>query len=119
MIAVRRELSPVVRRPLETGATGMLWRVSAAAALVGLAFGRFARVSRTAAIAGGLASSVGALALRFAIVEGGKRSARAPRASFEPQRESLTEQGRMAIKPAMRSGTTLPEPRAPQPSPAP
>jgi formate-dependent nitrite reductase membrane component NrfD len=80
----RRE--PRVARPLHEGTPGRLWagaRLLTAGALA-LAGGR--RAGRTRRIAAALLGTAGGLALRFAMIEAGRRSARDPRATFEPQR---------------------------------
>jgi formate-dependent nitrite reductase membrane component NrfD len=67
--------------PLRTGASGALWRASQAltAASLGLSLLKRRFVS-------GVLGSAGSLALRFALLAAGRRSARDPRASFEQQR---------------------------------
>jgi formate-dependent nitrite reductase membrane component NrfD len=90
-VALEREVSRVQRvaRPLRTGLSGTLWRcaqlLSAASLLISLSSRGRPRLRRLAGAFGNLAS----LALRFAVTEGGKRSARDPRATFEQQRAGL------------------------------
>jgi hypothetical protein len=85
-LAVEREAAavPRVARPLRSGLSGTLWRtaqaLSAASLALSLLFGR--RGGRIAGVLG----TAGAIALRFALIQGGRRSARDPGASFEQQR---------------------------------
>lgn len=78
-----------VGRPLKEGVSGALWRASQAMNLaslgLSLAPGK-AKWKREVAAGLSLASS---FALRWAVFQAGKRSSRDPRATFEPQRESL------------------------------
>lgn len=83
--AVEREIGGgEVGRPLRRGRSGALWAAGAALGAASLATtllgGR-----RRRRLAGALGTAA-ALAMRFAVVEGGKRSARDPRATIEPQR---------------------------------
>jgi len=84
--ALEREVAlvPRVARPLRTGFSGALWRaaqgLSFASLVLALAGGRRRRLP-------GALGTAGALALRFALLQGGRRSARDPRATFEQQRE--------------------------------
>ncbi len=88
-VAMEREASRVeqVGRPFRRGKTGLLWRfaqaLSAASLLLSVLPGKSKRKHQ---IAGALGSA-GALAIRFAIFEIGKASARDPRATFRMQRE--------------------------------
>ena len=73
--------SPRVHIPLRTGASGALWRAAqgfTAASLVLSLFGR--------RLVSGVLGNAGSLALRFALLAAGRRSARDPRAAFEQQR---------------------------------
>lgn len=89
--ALEREVSMVARvgQPLRTGFSGALWRtaqaLSAASLLASLAAGRRRRLG----VAAGLLGTAGALAIRFALMRAGVRSARDPRATFEQQRAGL------------------------------
>jgi formate-dependent nitrite reductase membrane component NrfD len=84
--ALEREVAlvPRVARPLRTGFSGTLWRgaqaLSFASLVLALAGGKRRRLP-------GVLGTAGALALRFALLQGGRRSARDPRATFEQQRE--------------------------------
>ena len=87
MHAVERELgSGPEGRALRSGGSGKLWtaaKVLGAASLIASAWpGR----SRTRQLLAGALGTAGALAMRFAVVEGGKVSAADPRATFVPQR---------------------------------
>ena len=64
----------------------MLWTASAALGAASLATTLMGGRKRRR-LAGALGTAA-ALALRFAVVEGGKRSARDPRATVEPQRDA-------------------------------
>ena len=74
-----------VAEPLKRGLSGKLWTASKILTGSSLVVSLLARRPRTRAAAAVLASA-GALALRFAVMEAGKASARDPRATFEPQR---------------------------------
>ncbi len=107
---VEREVSrhDRVARPLHEGVTSGLWRASTVLTAVSLGLtlgdralahaagrkpgGRHARVRRlqgAARVVGGLCGALGSMALRWAVFQGGKRSARDPRAVFEPQRAAV------------------------------
>ena len=82
-LALEAEISRTPRTaiPLRTGASGALWRAAqgfTAASLV-LSLARRRR-------AAGMLGTIGSLALRFALMAAGRRSARDPRAVFEQQR---------------------------------
>jgi formate-dependent nitrite reductase membrane component NrfD len=79
------ERVPAVGRPLQTGASGFLWRSAKALTMTGLMmsiFGRGKRVNRIGAILG----TAGSLVMRYAVMQAGKASARDPRATFHQQR---------------------------------
>lgn len=82
-----REASAVPRvgRPLRTGVSAALWRTSQLLSVAGLAASLLAtrRGTRRAA---GLLGTLGAVALRFAVMQAGRASARDPHASFAQQR---------------------------------
>lgn len=107
---VQREVSKHdrVALPLKEGVTAALWRGSKAltaasllltignralarAAGRGVRFRARGRVSAGVRIASGILGSLGALALRFAVFQGGERSARDPRAVFESQRAAVQQ----------------------------
>ena len=87
--ALERELASrgpgPVQAPLRLGASGGLWRaakvVTAASAVLELFPNR-----RHHRIAAGVAGTVGALFLRFALLAAGRASTMNPKATFEPQR---------------------------------
>ena len=89
--ALEREVAraPRVARPLRRGLSGALWTaaraLTATSLLLAIAGHRRSAFRRTAALLG----SAGALALRFALVEAGRASARDPHAAFEQQRAGL------------------------------
>ena len=90
-VALERQVArvPRVALPLRSGVSGALWRAAqglfAASALTSLLPGGHKRLRAF----GGLLGSAGAVALRFAVVKAGRRSARDPRANFEMQRAGL------------------------------
>jgi formate-dependent nitrite reductase membrane component NrfD len=87
-VALERQVAaaPRVALPLRSGATGALWRAAqglfAASAVTSLVPGGHRRLRAF----GGLLGTAGAVALRFALLHAGRRSARDPRATFEQQR---------------------------------
>jgi len=87
-VALERKVAtvPRVALPLRSGISGALWRgaqgLFAASALTSLLPGGHKRLRAF----GGLLGTAGAVALRFAMLQGGRRSARDPRANFELQR---------------------------------
>ena len=84
-----------VGEPYRVGAAGKLGRLSKAATAAGAALlARKGPTSRAAAIAGGALVLGGELALRFAVLEAGRQSARDPRYTVVPQRQRLDERGR-------------------------
>jgi len=87
-LAMEREVSRVDRvgEPLRRGASGLLWRTATACKISSLIASLLPRKPRWARIAGGLLGTAGALATRFAVLQGGKASARDPHAAFALQR---------------------------------
>jgi len=87
-LALEREVSRIepVGRPLRQGASGALWRSGTICNLASLAVSLFPRKPRWLRLAGAAIGTLGALATRFAIVEGGKASARDPHATTATQR---------------------------------
>jgi formate-dependent nitrite reductase membrane component NrfD len=87
-VALERQVAavPRVAVPLRSGLSGALWRAAqglfAASTLSSLLPGGHRRLRAF----GGLLGTAGALALRFALLRAGHRSARDPRATFEQQR---------------------------------
>jgi len=78
--------APRVAIPLRGGASGLLWRASqlCTAASLALSLGKRRRIS-------GVLGTLGSLALRFALLAAGRRSARDPRAAFGQQRAQELE----------------------------
>jgi formate-dependent nitrite reductase membrane component NrfD len=85
---VERQASRVqqVGRPLREGLSGALWRASTAASAAGLTLSLLPGRSRARDTASALIGIGGGLAVRFALFEAGKASARDPRATFGQQR---------------------------------
>jgi formate-dependent nitrite reductase membrane component NrfD len=88
-----------VGRPLKEGVSGALWRASQVMNLaslgLSLAPGK-AKWKREVAAGLSLASS---FALRWSVFQAGKRSARDPRATFEPQRKEASPHASLADSP--------------------
>lgn len=80
---------PVVGRPLHEGLPGTLWKAAKAMTAASLILSLLPGRSRAKRAASGLIGTVGALAVRFAVLHAGKASARNPRATFRPQRQNL------------------------------
>jgi formate-dependent nitrite reductase membrane component NrfD len=78
-----------VARPLHEAASGALWTASRLCTAAGLAVSLLSRRRTWMSTAGGALITAGALAMRFAIFNAGKASARDPHATFRPQREGL------------------------------
>jgi hypothetical protein len=91
VVAVGREVGRVeqVALPLREGMSGALWRAAAGLTAASLALSALSRRSRWSRTAAGLLGTAGALALRFAEFQAGKRSARDPLATFHQQRAGL------------------------------
>jgi hypothetical protein len=87
-LAMERELSQVERvaLPLRHGVSGLLWKSAKACKGASLLLSALPRKPRWAWIAGGILGTLGALATRFAVVHGGKASARDPHATLALQR---------------------------------
>jgi len=86
-VAMEREVSRVKRvaQPLHQGSSGALWRSATACKAASLALSLLPRKPRWAWVAGGVLGTLGALATRFAIFQGGKASARDPHATVALQ----------------------------------
>jgi len=93
--------SPRVTAPLREGASGWLWTAARVLTASALALSLGARQRRSTRLAAALLGAAGGVALRFAVVEAGRRSARDPRATFEPQRQALRKEPA-----ALRTGDT-------------
>jgi formate-dependent nitrite reductase membrane component NrfD len=95
MMAVTVEVTArgsAVAAPLRRGTSGRLWKVAAAAGVASLALSLLSKrrgTGQARRAAAGLLGTAAALAVRFAVAEAGKASARDPRATFEPQRARL------------------------------
>lgn len=90
MAAVERDAGEVemVARPLREGLSGTLWKTAKALTVASLALSVLPGRSTAKRVASGLLATAGALALRFAVFQAGKASARDPRATFKRQRSS-------------------------------
>ncbi|MFI5288447.1 MAG: NrfD/PsrC family molybdoenzyme membrane anchor subunit [Polyangia bacterium] len=86
--ALHKEAARVERvaRPLRRGASGALLTAATGLTAASLAASLFPGRGRTRTLFGALAGALGSLAMRYAIVQAGKMSARDPHASFEAQR---------------------------------
>ncbi len=78
--------SPRVVAPLRQGTSGALWKLASALTAASLVLSLVPGDSPRRRKARGLLGTLGALGVRFAIVQVGRASARDPRATFEPQR---------------------------------
>jgi formate-dependent nitrite reductase membrane component NrfD len=87
-LAMEREVSRVelVGEPLRRGSSGLLWHTATVCKISSLIASLLPRKPRWARIAGGVLGTAGALATRFAVLQGGKASARDPHAAFALQR---------------------------------
>jgi formate-dependent nitrite reductase membrane component NrfD len=86
-LAFEREAAevPRVARPLRRGVSAAMWRTSQALTLGGLAGSLLSRRRSLRRVAG-LLGTLGAVMLRFAVLQAGRASARDPQASFAQQR---------------------------------
>lgn len=78
--------SPRVVAPLRRGTSGALWKLASALTAASLMLSLAPGDSPRRRKARGLLGTLGALGVRFAIIQVGRASARDPRATFEPQR---------------------------------
>ncbi len=87
-LAVEREAARVERvgKPLHDGPSGSLWRASKALTCASVALSIVPGKSRLKRFAAAVMGTAGSLAVRFAVFEAGRASARDPRATFEQQR---------------------------------
>ncbi|HEV2851541.1 MAG TPA: NrfD/PsrC family molybdoenzyme membrane anchor subunit [Thermoanaerobaculia bacterium] len=76
---------------LKEGVSGALWTAARILTGASLALSLLPGGKRARRVAGGLLGTAGALALRFAVFQAGKASARDPRATFRRQRDSHGE----------------------------
>ena len=92
MIAYERELGPGrVSRPLRAGRSGLLWQAAKLLGAAGLVAALVPGRSRAKTVAMAALTTASSIAVRFAVMEAGKESARDPRATFEPQRASMPQ----------------------------
>lgn len=86
--ALDREVRVVeaVERPYKQGLSGQLWKASKALTGVSLLLSLVPGRSRRRNIASGVLGTLGSIAVRFAVFEAGRASARNPRATFHQQR---------------------------------
>jgi len=87
-VALERQVAavPRVAAPLRTGVTGGLWRAAQGLLAASLVTSLIPGWHKRLRIFGALLGTAGAVALRFALLDGGRRSARDPVATFEQQR---------------------------------
>jgi hypothetical protein len=76
---------PRVARPLRHGVSAAMWRASQLLSAAGLAASLLS-TRRGALRLGGVTGTLGALLMRFALLQAGRASARDPHATFEQQR---------------------------------
>jgi hypothetical protein len=76
-----------VGRPLREGLSGDLWRGGKALTAAGLLVSLLPLPRRFRAVVAGALTTLASLAVRFAVFQAGKASARDPHATFEPQRD--------------------------------
>jgi hypothetical protein len=102
-VALEREVAvvPRVALPLRCGISGALWRAAQGLFAASAVSSLLPRWHRRRRVFGALLGTAGAVALRFALLQGGRRSARDPRATFEQQR-------------AGRGAREVPEPISPR-----
>jgi formate-dependent nitrite reductase membrane component NrfD len=81
--------SPRAIRPLKEGITGALWQAARVCTTISLGIWGFSRSTTRSRRTAAVFSLAGALLLKFAIHEGGKKSAEDPRATFDQQRRGL------------------------------
>jgi formate-dependent nitrite reductase membrane component NrfD len=88
MVAMERETSihPEVARGMKEGKGGALWKSAEAFVGAGLVLNLIPGKAPWKRKLGGTLTTIGAVCLRFALLESGKQAARAPHALFESQR---------------------------------
>jgi hypothetical protein len=91
--ALEQRLSRIERigRPLQTSHSGALWKLSKICMLASLGLSLLPRKPRGLRVTAGLLGTAGALAARFALIHGGKASARDPQAVFAQQRATPSQ----------------------------
>jgi hypothetical protein len=87
-MAMEREVARVERaaRPLHEGVSGALWKAAKALTVASLALTLLPGRWRGKQAGAGALAALGGLALRWAVFQAGKASARDPRATFRQQR---------------------------------
>jgi len=102
MVAMEREATRVARvgLPFKTGRAALLWHAAKGFSAAGLVISLLPGHSRFKRMLGALLTTIGALNIRFALLEAGKASARDPRATFYQQRAGqgaaeVTDKGRV------------------------
>lgn len=87
-VAVERDATRVERvgRVLKTGMPGTLWKASTALTLASFGVSLIGGRRRSLRVLDAILGTLGGIALRFAVFEAGKQSARDPHATFEQQR---------------------------------
>jgi formate-dependent nitrite reductase membrane component NrfD len=90
MAAVESDAAQVetVAKPLRQGVSGVLWKAAGALTAASLVLSLLPGESKLRRKTVGVLGTAGALALRFAVFQAGKASARDPRATFRQQRSS-------------------------------
>ncbi|RKH42002.1 formate dehydrogenase [Corallococcus sp. AB050B] len=78
-----------VGKPLRTGASGALWALSRTCSLAGWVMEVLPGRARWKQVTADVLSTVGAVAMRYAVIQAGKASARNPQATFQGQRQGL------------------------------
>ena len=92
-VAMERQAAkqPRVAQPLKSGASGFLWKAATALTAASLITSLLPNRTRKKRVIAGVLGTAGSLALRFAVHEAGRASARDPRATFQPRRNSQVE----------------------------
>lgn len=91
---------PRVARPLRHGVSSVLWRSAQLLSLSGLVATLASRRGSPRRRLAGLLGSLGSLALRFAVMQAGRQSARDPRAVSDQQRAVAASPTRVAHEPS-------------------
>jgi len=87
--AMQRDADRVERvgRPLHEGPSGALWRAAKVLTGASLLLSLLPRSTRRRRVTAGVLGAAGSMAVKFAVMEAGKASARDPRATFQVQRD--------------------------------
>jgi len=105
---------PDVARPLHRGVSGSLFRAARNLTVASLVLSFIGRRRSARRIAGAL-GTVGAMALRYALLQAGVASSRDPRATFAPQRRANAESEIGTAKQAQPALNEPPTDMTPQP----